>query len=173
VAEPMLAEASAGSDDADLAAFCAQLYPRLVGALGLYCGDVELAQELAQETLVRLWRNWRRVSGLDSPSGWAHRVAMNLAVSALRSRAAAWRAHRRLAAQWTPAVWPDSAEAVAVRQALTRLPARQRRALVLRYYADLSVEDTAAAMGCPTGTVKTLCSRAIAALRSMGLEAEG
>jgi RNA polymerase sigma factor (sigma-70 family) len=59
-----------------------------------------------------------------------------------------------------------------VRQALARLPARQRRAVVLRYYADLSVEDTATAMGCPPGTVKTLCRRAIAALRTMGLEAE-
>ena len=63
----------------------------------------------------------------------------------------------------------DSATVIAVRVAVARLPQRQRTALVLRYFADLSVAETAEAMRCPEGTVKTLTRQAILALRSTGL----
>jgi len=59
-----------------------------------------------------------------------------------------------------------------VRAGLRALPDRQRLAVVLRYFADLSVADTAAAIGCPEGTVKTLTREAIRALRGAGLIAE-
>lgn len=152
--------------------FCRDQYPRLVRLLGLYLGDVELAQDLAQEALLRVWRRWDHVSALESPPAWAQRVAMNLATSSLRSRLAGWRAHRRLEDQWRPLVEVDRADVIAVRRALAELPARQREALLLRYYADLPVEAVARAMGCPAGTVKTLTARAIAALRSKGLEVD-
>jgi RNA polymerase sigma-70 factor (ECF subfamily) len=159
----------------ELDAFVRREHPRLVGALSLYLGDAGAAEELAQEALLRAYRRWDEVSRLESPGGWVHRVAMNLAASWSRSRAAGRRAAARLEARAVVAFAnqpgpTDAAEALAVRNAVRALPEQQRRALVLRYYADLSVADTAAAMGCPEGTVKTLTSRAVAALRTQGWE---
>jgi RNA polymerase sigma factor (sigma-70 family) len=152
----------------DVSAFCRREWPRLVGSLSLFTGDGELAQELAQETLARVCRDWRKVSSLDAPGAWAHRVALNLARSHFRHRAVAARHNRRLAAA-ALVEDPDSATVIAVRLAVSRLPHRQRTALVLRYFADLSVAETAEAMRCPEGTVKTLTRQAILALRSTGL----
>jgi RNA polymerase sigma-70 factor (sigma-E family) len=164
-----------GHRTAELVSFCRREHPRLVGTLGLLVGDVALAEDLAQEALLRACRNWDRVGGLESPGGWTHRVAVNLARSALRSRTTRRRVDARLAAasgERTIAHDPDRADVFAVRRAVRSLPERQRIALVLRYYADLSVSEVADVMGCPEGTVKTLTSRAISGLRDMGLEAE-
>ncbi|WP_240746747.1 sigma-70 family RNA polymerase sigma factor [Cryptosporangium phraense] len=60
---------------------------------------------------------------------------------------------------------PDAEAGVALRAALAALPPKQRAALVLRYYADLSVDETAAALGCPVNTVKSHTARGLAALR--------
>jgi len=100
------------------------------------------------------------------------RVAFNLARSRFRRLSVARRASSRADARWTPNEAHDDADAVAVRQAVLGLPERQRRALVLRYYVDLSVRETAEHLGCPEGTVKTLTYQAIAALRRAGLEVD-
>lgn len=155
-----------------LVAFCRAEHPRLVGAVGFLVGDVELAQDLAQEALLRVVQEWDNVRRLESPGGWAHRVAVNLALSALRSRRARRRIDERIASGGNPAAGGDVDAAIAVRRAVASLPKRQRVAIVLRYYVDLSVEEVAEVMDCPTGTVKTLTSRALASLRTMGLEAE-
>jgi RNA polymerase sigma factor (sigma-70 family) len=151
----------------DVSAFCRGEWPRLVGSLSLFTGDGDLAQEIAQETLARVCRDWRKVSNLDSPGAWAHRVALNLARSHFRHRAVARRYGNRVAsaAQFDD---PDTATAVAVRTAVAQLPVRQRTALVLRYFADLSVAETAEVMRCPEGTVKTITRQAILALRKTG-----
>jgi RNA polymerase sigma-70 factor (sigma-E family) len=155
----------------DVGAFCRREWPRLVGSLSLFTGDGDLAEDLAQETLTRVCRDWRTVSNLDSPGAWAHRVALNLARSHYRHRSVARRQRARLA-RTSETHDPDTATVIAVRDAVSQLPVRQRTALVLRYFADLSVEETAAAMQCPQGTVKTLTREAIAALRTMGLITE-
>ena len=59
--------------------FCAQVSPRLVGSLTLYCGDRLLAEEIAQEALVRAFERWGRVGAMASPEAWAYRTAFNLA----------------------------------------------------------------------------------------------
>lgn len=155
----------------EFATFCYEQHPRLVGMLSLYCGDVHLAHDLAQETLARACHRWSQVQTMDSPSAWVHRVALNLARSAFRTssrrRAAVERLQARSDARTGQA---DPADAVAVRDAVAKLPERMRRALVLRYYADLPVADVAELMTCPEGTVKTLTFQAIAALRAAGLE---
>lgn len=154
-----------GGGTGDVAAFCRREHRRLVGLLALYVGDRAVAEELAQETLVRVCEQWPKVRSMASPSGWASRVALNLASSRWRRLSAERRATVRHGAEPDLVDDVDTAATLAVRAAVAALPPRQKHALVLRYYADLSVAEVAHAMGCPGGTVRSLLSRATAALR--------
>lgn len=152
---------------ADAAAFCAAEYPRLVGALTLYTGDQYLAEELAQEALLRACQRWERVALMESPGGWAWRVALNLAATHFRRRKVARRAREQLRrAAPTSHLDADGADAVAVRRAIAALPDRQKTALVLRYFLDLSVEETAERMDASSDAVRSLTKRAVAVLGS-------
>jgi len=156
-------------DEEGLADFCRDEWPRLVGSLSLYVGSRELAEDLAQETLTRVCGHWHTVAAAESPSAWAHRVAFNLAKSHGR-RVGAWtRAQARIGAGAITSVDDDRAAALVVHDALRALPDVQRQALILRYFVDLSVHDTASAMRCPENTVKTHTRRALEALRASGL----
>lgn len=157
-----------GAAPADLTAFCLAQHPRLVGILSLYVGDAAVAEELAQETLLRVATRWGRVSGLDEPGGWAYRVAINLANSHFRRRGAARRAEARMGP--APADEhrdPDTAARLAVRSAVAELPARQREAVVLRHFLDLTVAETARHMGASPDAVTSLTKRAVATLRDL------
>jgi RNA polymerase sigma factor (sigma-70 family) len=134
--------------------------------LALYCGDRELAQELAQDALVRLCRDWEKVRNLDHPEAWLHRVGLNLTNSFFRRRAAELRARQRLHPV-TEAPRPERSDAELL-DALRGLPQRQRAALLLRYYAGLSTRESAQALNCPEGTVKTLVHKGINKLRESG-----
>jgi len=149
----------------DLTAFCTAEWSRLVGALSLYTGDADLAQDLAQEAVARLCRDWRKVRRLDAPDAWLHRVARNLAHSHFRRLGAGRRATERVLPAGTLSGTDD---AVATRAVIAALPERERDAIVLRYYLGYSVRETAVALGCPEGTVKTLTHRAIGRLRDAG-----
>lgn len=153
-------------EDDLLEEFCARAYPRLAAALTHYCGDVYLGQELAQEALVVVCRRWATISGLDDPVAWTYRVGVNKANSWFRRHRAERRA-RRLAQQPDADVHrdPDSADRVAVRDALCDLTSKQREAVVLRYFLDLSVEQTAHLTGLSPGAVRGLTHRALLALR--------
>lgn len=154
--------------DPDLAEVCRTEHVRLVGLLALYVGDRAVAEDLAQDTLVRLHQHWPRVRTMDSPHAWISTVALNLARSWWRRRFAERRANRRVGVDGDlreRAAEPEPAVVLAVRSAVAALPPRQRAALVLRYYAQLSVQETADALGCATGTVKSLTHSAINALR--------
>lgn len=153
--------------ESEFAAFCVEEHPRLVGALSLYCGDRALAEELAQDALSRACRDWRKVRHLGAPGAWTHRVAINLANSYFRRASAEARAKRRLQDEQNARKDSslDPVVALDIRKAVASLPRRQRTALILRYYVDLSVREVAEVMDCPEGTVKTLTSKSIASLR--------
>ena len=154
----------------ELVALCQREHHRLIGLLGLLVGDRHLAEELAQEALIRACRDWGKVQHLDHPGAWLHRVAVNLAMSSHRRRRAEQRMLRRLHGRDRNSVHdPDAAAAETIRRALQRLPMELRTVIVLRFYADGSVPDTAAALGIPEGTVKTRTRRALAVLRAGGL----
>lgn len=153
----------AAPEDA-LEAFCRREHRRLVGALSLYCGDVALAEEIAQEALYRACRRWSHVGDMAAPGAWVHRVAINLANSVYRRRRAERRAHERQLPVAAHA--PDQAAALAVRQAVAGLPNRQRAVLVLRHFCGHSVAETAEVLGVSAGAVKQLTHRAITALRA-------
>jgi RNA polymerase sigma-70 factor (sigma-E family) len=153
-------------EPADLVALCRAEHPRLVGALTIQVGDRAVAEELAQEALVRTWQRWDQVREMDNPTAWVFRVAFNLATSSLRRRGAERRARARVGA---PTTTPDDGgtwgDRLAVRQAVAALPPRQRAALVLRTWVDLPVDDVAAVLGCAPGTVKSLTHQAVRSLR--------
>lgn len=162
-------------DDPELRLLCEIEWPRLVGMLRLYTGDRDLAEDLAQETLARLCRDWHKVAALDAPAAWTARVAMNLARSHFRRLAVARRVRDQQSdARPTTAPEPEPEDALVLRAAVLQLPKRQRAALLLRYFADLPVREVAVAMRCSEGTVKSLTSDARAALRrnaALGQEA--
>jgi RNA polymerase sigma-70 factor (sigma-E family) len=150
----------------DLSSFCELEYPRLVGTLTLYCGNHAVAEELAQETLIKVCQHWRRVRGLQNPGAWAHHVATNLANSYFRRAASERRVRRRLTQRrWEAHEDPDVGETIDLLRTLRDLPPRQRTVLILRYYVGLSVQEVADQMGCPEGTVKRLTHKTLVALR--------
>ncbi|HET8931386.1 MAG TPA: sigma-70 family RNA polymerase sigma factor [Acidimicrobiales bacterium] len=155
-------------------AFCRGLYPKLVGSLRLAFGAQVPAEDLAQDALVRTIERWDAVAAMDHPEAWCYRVAFNLARSGFRRRQAEARATARLGARRPhdddP---PEPDDVLAVRAALAHLPRRQRQAIVLRYYADLSVDQVAETMKCRPGTVKAHLHQGLMALRHAGLTDDG
>lgn len=147
------------------AAFLADLFPDLVASLGVYASSRAVAEDIAQEALAAAWQHRAQVELLSDPRAWVYRVAINRSRSVWR-RALLELAHQ---ARLRPAV-DEPGEAVedgmAVRAAVRKLPRRQREAVALRYFGDLSVEQTAEVMGCAAGTVKALTSQAMASLRA-------
>lgn len=134
----------------------------------LLVGDRGHAEDLVQTTLLRLAGRWRSIR--EHPEAYARQVLVNLTRDHWR------RAARRGAEQELDETTPhpagrDPADAVvdrdALRHALSRLPGRQREVMVLRFFADLSVAETAAALGVSEGTVKTQTSRAVSRLRQV------
>jgi len=101
---------------------------------------------------------------MEAPGAYAHRIAVNLATSTFRRRSV----ERRLGIRWgVPETVsdPDSATAVAVRQALQQLRPQQRQVLVLRYFLGYSLNETAEVLQMPLGSVKTHAHRGLALLR--------
>jgi RNA polymerase sigma factor (sigma-70 family) len=146
----------------ELAAMCQQEHPRLVGMLGLYCGDPDVAEDLAQEALIRLCRDWRRVRKLDAPERWLHRVAINLAHSHYRRKAIERKALSILGTR--PREETEPHRDVETLELLKHLPHRQKAALLFHYYLDMTVPEVAQVMEIPDGTAKTLIHRGTRAL---------
>lgn len=142
-------------------AWCRQEWPQLVSTLRWLCRDASVAEELAQEALARAFERWDRIGRLESPGGWAHRVAVNLATS--------WWRRERVAARWRSPISPEPAESDTVRdevrEAVLALPMNLRVAVVLRFYLDWSVAQTAQALHLTPGAVRARTHRAYASLR--------
>jgi RNA polymerase sigma-70 factor (sigma-E family) len=139
----------------------------------LLSGDWHAADDLVSVALVRLLRHWRRVSTMDNPDAYVRRTLLR---ACLDERRRPWRREHstdRLPERPAPEhLGPDGVpDRLALLALLAELPPRRRAVLVLRYFCDLSVEDTAAELGCSTGTVKSQTARAIEALRSRLLAA--
>jgi RNA polymerase sigma factor (sigma-70 family) len=105
---------------------------------------------------------------MEAPGAYAHRIALNLAASTFRRRAAERRANARRQAEARPD-WhdPDSATSITVHGALQQLRAEQRRVLVLRYFLGYSVTETADLLEMPVGSVKTHAHRGLSVLRGL------
>ncbi|GIU90735.1 MAG: RNA polymerase sigma factor SigE [Acidimicrobiia bacterium] len=126
-------------------------------------GSRPVAEELTQETMLRAYRHWRKVSAYEKPGAWARRVLCNLATSRGRRLTAEARAIVRLrnGRDAAPEPGPESSELWAE---VRELPARQAQVLALHYVEDLSVAEIAEHLECPEGTVKSLLHRGRTAL---------
>ncbi|GAA1975141.1 SigE family RNA polymerase sigma factor [Catenulispora subtropica] len=136
--------------------------PHLRRSAYLLCGDWHTAEDLVQTTFGRLFRSWPKVMRADSVDAYARTVLFRAFLDLKKK-------DRRTVAlddAPEPAARPDDADLrLAVRNALDTLPPRARAVVVLRYWEDLTVEQTADALGVSAGTVKSQTSRAIAMLR--------
>lgn len=155
-----------------LSTLYAARYRPLVRLAALLVGDMATAEEVVQDSFIAMHANWGRLHDIDKASAYLRQCVLNRSRSVLR--------HRKVVDQNVPGQPPvPSAEEGAIQlfersavvAALHRLPPRQRQALVLRYYAELSEGQIASAMGISRGAVKSHISRAMAALRGV-LEGE-
>jgi RNA polymerase sigma-70 factor (sigma-E family) len=131
----------------------------------LLCGDWHTAQDLTQTTLTSLFVAWKRVSATTSVYAYAHRTLLNAYLSQRR---------RRSSTEVPTDVLPDHARpdrgpevGMVLRDALATLGPRARAVVVLRYWADLSVDDVAAMLDMTAGNVRVQASRALDQLRAV------
>jgi RNA polymerase sigma factor (sigma-70 family) len=130
----------------------------------LILGDWEVAREIAQDAFVQVLRHWKQVEAMESPGGWARRVAIRDAVRT-RHRTTRGRSLSRTFAVGLVAEHEDPDEGdVDIRRALLTLPKQQRAVIALFYLEDQSVAEIATLLECSEGTVKTHLSRGRAAL---------
>ncbi|WP_395576593.1 SigE family RNA polymerase sigma factor [Streptomyces sp. BK79] len=130
----------------------------------LICGNREEAEDLVQTTLVKVVLGWRRLHGLDNVEAYARRTLYHTFIAGRRRLWRREHAYGEVPDLAEPE--PDTETGMVVRAALARLTPKQRAVLVLRYWEDLSVEATAAALGMRENTVKSHTVRGLAALRA-------
>jgi RNA polymerase sigma-70 factor (sigma-E family) len=140
--------------------------PALRRSAYLLCGNAHTADDLVSIAIGKLFRAWSKVSRLEQPDAYVRKMLVN---AWLDERRRPWRRERVTAeVPETPAhPEPDVAQRLRVVELLGQLPPRRRAVLVLRFLDDLSVEQTAEALGCSTGTVKTQTHRGLADLREL------
>ncbi|MEY9993906.1 RNA polymerase sigma-70 factor (sigma-E family) [Streptomyces sp. V4I8] len=131
----------------------------------LTAGDTHLAEDLVQETLGRLYVRWGRVSRAENPAGYAQTVLTRTFLAHQRRRSSTERATDVLPDR--VAEGGDVSLRLTLLQALARLPAKDRAVVVLRYWEDRSVEETAAALNASSAAVRTRCTRALGRLREL------
>jgi RNA polymerase sigma-70 factor (sigma-E family) len=152
-------------NEAEFREFVAARMESLRGLAYLTCGDWQLAEDAVLGALAKLYVRWRRI---DNPEAYARTAVVRAAIDEIRRPW--WRrehAHSHAALPDRPV--PDGTGAVEerlrLRAALGRLPVKQRAVLVLRFLEGQSVQQTAAALRLPEGTVKAYTSRGLDALR--------
>ena len=148
--------------DARIAEFVDAEYRQVVATVEMVCGSLATAEDAVQEGLARAWEREALGESIDNLAAWVTTVSLNLARSQMRR----WRTERKAQSRLVPLQrhLPDapgaSADAYAVRQALSALPRRQREVTALRYYLGLDVAAIAEWLGIGEGTVKAQLFRA-------------
>ena len=144
-------------------AFFEQHRHRLYGAMCLVTGNRAEAEEITQEAFLRVWERWTTVETLEGPEAYLFTVAMNVYRNRLRRASVAARRAFSLASSADDLAAVEDRDEVV--RALRPLPPRQRAAIVLTDYLDLSSEEAARALGIRASTVRALATQARAGLR--------
>jgi RNA polymerase sigma-70 factor (sigma-E family) len=147
--------------------FAATRMPAVLRFAAVLAGDRAIAEDLAQEVLVRAYSRWGKIGCLDRPEFYVRKMVLNEFLSWRRRSLRQIRADGAAAESASTA--PDHAYVYTERQALLgelgKLPRRQRAVLVLRYYEDRNDAEIAELLGCAPATVRSCASRALATLR--------
>lgn len=132
----------------------------------LLTGDRHRADDLVQDTITKVYVQWRRVSAADNVDAYVHTILVRTYADDRRSR---WSAMQLFGdpPDGRATAPSDPGTRFALADALRQLAPKQRATLVLRFYCDFSVEQTARTLGCSTGTVKSQTSNALDALRRL------
>lgn len=157
-----------GPDEAEFTEFAAGMIRRLRKTAYLMCGDWHRAEDAAQDALVKVYRRWHRINRERGLKSYAHQCLVTAVLDQSRKP---WRRERLVEADEPLPSQADPGRVVDDRllvvQALAALPPSQRACVVLRHYADLSLEQTADVLGIGTGGVKSQTSRGLARLREL------
>ncbi|GIJ71322.1 SigE family RNA polymerase sigma factor [Virgisporangium ochraceum] len=130
----------------------------------LLCGDGHLADDIVQSAATVLYRHWRRARAADNLDAYVRRILVHKYLDEVRrSRLRTWLTPAPPERPAPPS--GDVEERDSLRAALARLPRSQRTVLVLRFFCDLSVAETAATLRCSDSNIKNHTSRGLAALR--------
>ncbi|MDX2967757.1 SigE family RNA polymerase sigma factor [Kribbella solani] len=156
------------SDEAEFTEFAGVMVRRLRRTAYLMCGDWHRAEDAAQDALVKVYRRWNRIDRSQGLNGYAHQCLVTAVFDQSRKP---WRRRERLIDVDESLQLKDVAGSVDDRmlvvQALATLPPGQRACVVLRHYADLSLEQTAEIVGIGVGGVKSQASRGLSQLREL------
>jgi RNA polymerase sigma-70 factor (sigma-E family) len=133
----------------------------------LTAGDTHLAEDLVQETLGRLYVRWGRVSRVGNPAGYAQTVLTRTFLAHQRRRSSTEQATDTLPELPDGTPGGDPSLRLTLLEALARLAAKDRAVVVLRYWEDRSVEETADVMNASSAAVRTRCVRALGRLREL------
>lgn len=157
--------------DADFSAWMTARQAWLLRTAYLLTGDHHVAEDLVQNTLAKVYLSWHKVRDRGSVDGYARRILVNENNSMWRR---AWK-KREVSSDTIPdwatdADGPSGADRSALWNLVLTLPRKQRAAVVLRYYEELTEAETAEVLGCSVGNVKSQTSRALAALRRTAAE---
>ena len=132
----------------------------------LLCGDWHRAEDLVQVAFTKLYLHWNRVTRHEALDPYVRQMLIRTYID--DGRRARWRREGTGEAAADRAAEPAPIDdRLVLVQALAGVPARQRAVLVLRYWEDLSVSETAAALKCSPGTVKSQAARGLATLRNL------
>jgi RNA polymerase sigma-70 factor (sigma-E family) len=133
----------------------------------LLCGDWHRAEDIVQTTFVKLYRAWHRIAAHDTLDAYTRRILVRTYLD--ENRRGFFFREKPTADHADVSAPPGGSteDRLVLLRALGEVPPRQRAALVLRYWEDMSVEDTARAMGCTEGTVKSQTARGLDALRGV------
>jgi RNA polymerase sigma-70 factor (sigma-E family) len=155
--------------DEEFASFARERQQQLYRTAYLLCGNPDRAQDLVQSTLVALLRSWTKARGAQNLDAYAKKTLVRAFLSERRKLRREAEIQTLASAGRRDRTAPGHATGAELRililEALRSLPPRPRAMLVLRYWEDLSVEQTAAILGCSEGNVKSQCSRSLEKLR--------
>lgn len=133
----------------------------------LTAGDTHLAEDLVQETFGRLYARWGRVSRVGNPAGYAQTVLTRTFLAHQRRRSSTERATDVLPDRPADGGDPDLPLRLTLLEALALLPAKDRAVIVLRYWEDRSIQETADVLNASSAAVRTRCTRALGRLREL------